>query len=1190
MNKKFLSWVFYDKTQRCKHFFRIMKITTLFLFVLIFCMHAENTNSQNVRVTVKQNNVELQNILSTIEKQTDYLFVYDKYVNVTRKVSVNSNKRPLGEVLEQLFGGTDVKYVVDGAYIVLSSKEKLSVDVNPIIQQGKNITGVVRDARGEPIIGANVVEKGTTNGTITDIDGNFSFQVNPNATLVISYIGYVSTEISVKGQSLMAVTLKEDSKTLDEVVVVGYGTQKKVNLTAAVATVDTKALESRPSISLNKSLQGVVPGLNINLGDGRLNSSPKMDIRGVGSIAGGSSPLILVDGSAVEAADLANMNQQDVESISVLKDAAAASIYGARAAFGVILVTTKRGKEGGLSINYNNNFEFDMPIKYFDQLNSYDYMNYANEIATRNGISPYYNAEQVERTRQFVNGTLPLSPSGFPDTTVPQDLLIAWTGNPSITWQNAYTSAATGNTNWHRELYKSSSFSQTHNISLSGGTDRFKFYVSAAYKDNEGLLAFGEDNMNKYNTNIRVDGKITSWLSFSFGSRWQRQDYKRPTELDGGTASGGVFAALNNGECLPMFPIYDRNGYLMSWPTPPLALQEGGVTRSRVDNLYQQGQLIIEPIKGWRVVGDLTYSTDTYNNHVEALMIYNHDFNGNPWAYTRYRSNSSIGETNTSTNFLSTNVYTDYVKQLGLHNFKLLLGAQTERRFISSFNASRNGIIVPGYITLDTTSGMGLDGNAIPPSVGGNNNEWATTGFFGRLNYDFGGRYLFEASLRYDGSSRFRSGNRWCWSPSFSAGWNLSNEKFWEPISEYVNTFKLRASYGQLGNQSVRDDDGNEIYYPTYVGVPIGMSDGIIINGVRVNTAGLPGLVSSSLTWETVKSVNMAFDMGVLDNRLTSSFDYFIRNTENMRGPAQELPNTLGTANPKENNTSLRSYGFELSVNWRDRLACGLSYGVGLVLSNSKTKITSYPNMTKNLDTYIKGEEINQIWGYETIGIAKSDEQMQAHLEKVDQSRIGSGWQAGDIMFADLDGDGVITTGKKTLDDHGDLKRIGNSTPRFPFGIRLNAEYKGFDFSCFFQGVIHRDWWPSNNHTFFGTHGGVFAGWEGTMDYWRPEGSYFGANPDGYLPFPATNNRNYQKQSGYLQNAGYMRLKNLQLGYTLPTELTKKIEIQKLRFYMSCENVFTVTGMKTSMFDPETLETGGYPLNKAVSFGLSVTL
>lgn len=1190
MNKKFLSWVFYDKTQRCKHFFRIMKLTTVCSFALAFSLYAGNSNSQNIKVTVKQNNAELRDVLNTIEKQTDYLFVYDKYVDVNRKVSVNSKKRPLEEVLGELFGETGIKYTVDGAYIVLSSKEKLANVMNPVIQQEKKITGVVKDINGDPVIGANVVDKGNnTNGVITDIDGQFSINVAPGATLMISYIGYVPVEVSIKNKNSVEVTLMENSELLNEVVVVGYGTQKKVNLTAAVATVDTKALENRPSISLNKSLQGVVPGLNITSGNGKLNSNPSMNIRGMGSINSGAEPLILVDGAAIDAADLANMNQQDVESISVLKDASAASIYGARAAFGVVLITTKRGKEGALNINYNNNFEFDMPIRWYDQLNSYDFVNYRNEVSLRNGGNIEYGAEQVERIRQFVNGELPLSPSGHPDTTVPQDLLIKWTNNPSITWQNAYTAAGVGNTNWYREIYKSHSFSQTHNISVSGGSDKFKLYASGAYKKNDGLIAFGEDKMNKYNTSVRMDAQITDWMSFSFGTRWQRQDYDRPTELEINSA-GGIFGSMATYEVAPNFPIYDRNGYLIAWPSSPLGLAEGGTTRSVVDNLYQHGEMIITPLKGWRVVGNFTYATDMYNSNEEGKVVYNHDFDGKPWAYTRYRSNSYIQEVNSKTNFMTTNLYTDYENTIQKHHFKILAGVQTENKRLRSYNAYRNGILVDGYRVLDTTTGVGLNGSVIPPSVSGNLNAWSTAGFFGRVNYDFDSRYLFEVSMRYDGSSRFRKGSRWCFSPSFSAGWNVSNEKFWEPLADYVNTFKLRASYGQLGNQNVTDDNGNPIYYPTYVNLPIGINNGMIVNGLRVNTVGMPGLVSSSLTWETVKSVNGAFDFGILDNRLTGSFDYFVRNTEDMRGPAQELPNILGTANPKENNTSLRTKGFELSINWRDRLECGLSYGVGLVLSNSKTKITSYPNLTGSLGTYITGEYVGDLYGYETKGIAQSDQEMQEHLSKVDQSRIGSGWQAGDIMYADLDGDGVITTGKNTLKDHGDLKKIGNDKAKFPFGIRLNADYKGFDLSCFFQGVMHRDFWPADAHTFFGYWWGGGAGWQGCMDYWRPEGSFFGANSDAYLPYPTGDGRNYQKQTRYLQNAAYIRLKNLQVGYTLPVKLTKKIDIQRLRFYLSCENLFTIDGLKTDMFDPETLKTSDYPINKAVSFGLSVTL
>ena len=1162
---------------------RAMKLTCALLLTASMGVFATG-NAQTMRVNIQADNVSTEKILSEIEKQTDYLFVYNKNeVDLKRKTSVNAVNKTTAEVLSTIFNGTDIIYAIEGENIMLMRKEQNLAVVPDAVQQDNKITGTVLDATGMPVIGANIMVKGTTNGTITDMDGKFSLEAREGAVLVVSYIGFANQEIKIGKQKQLSIALKEDSQALDELVVVGYGTQKKVNLTAAVATVDTKDLENRPSISLNKSLQGVVPGLNISSSNGKLNSDPSMDIRGIGSINSGADPLILVDGAAITASDLANMNQQDVESISVLKDASAASIYGARAAFGVILITTKRGKEGKLTVNYNNNFEFDMPIKWYDQLNSYDFVNYRNEVSLRNGGNIEYGEEQVERIRQFVYGELPLSPAGFPDTTVPQDLLIKWTNNPSITWQSAYTAGGVGNTNWYREIYKSHTFSNTHNISVSGGSDKFKLYASGSYKKNEGLIAFGEDKMSKYNTNVRMDAQITDWLSLSFGTRWQRQDYNRPTELEIGSA-GGIFSSMGNYEVAPNFPIYDRNGYMISWPTSPLGLAEGGTTKSVTDNLYQSGELIITPLKGWRVVGNFTYTTDIYNSNQEGKIIYNHDFDGKAWAYTRYRSNSYIEEINSKNNFMTTNLYTDYENKINLHHFKLLAGVQTEKRNMREFNAYRNGILVDGYRVLDTTTGISLDGTNIPPSVGGNVNEWATLGFFGRINYDYDSRYLFEINMRYDGSSRFRRGSRWCFSPSFSVGWNLSNEKFWESLVDDINTFKLRASYGQLGNQNT---DG---YYPTYVNMPIGINNGLIINGIQTNKASLPGLVSPTLTWETVKSINAAFDIGLLDNRLTGSFDYYIRNTEDLIGPAQELPNILGTDNPKTNNTSLRTKGFELSINWRDHLECGLSYGVGLVLSNSKTKITSYPNPTGSLSTYNEGEYIGDIYGYETIGIAQSDQEMQEHLSRVDQSRIGSGWQAGDIMYADLDHDGIITNGKNTLKDHGDLKKIGNDRAKFPFGVRLNVDYLGFDLSCFFQGVMHRDFWPSSSHTFFVYGPGGGAGWQGCMDYWRSENSFFGANPDAYLPYPTGDGRNYQMQTRYLQNAAYIRLKNLQLGYTIPTRLTEKVEIQKLRFYLSCENLFTIDALDTDMFDPETLSTNEYPINKAVSFGLSITL
>lgn len=1150
----------------------------------LLCVTALSTCSvfayaQQQQVKLTGSNLPLKSVFKQIEKQTDLSIDYrSQDVDDSRIVKQMPKATTVQQAMNQLLAGTDCVVTFSNGHIII--KKQASNTTN---QQSKRVKGTIVDATGVPVIGANVMVKGTTNGTITDMDGNFSLEAPVGATLVVSYVGYSNQEIKVGNQKNLSIALKEDAEALDELVVVGYGTQKKVNLTAAVATVNTKDLENRPSISLNKSLQGVVPGLNISSSNGKLNSNPSMDIRGMGSINSGADPLILVDGAAIDASDMANMNQQDVESISILKDASAASIYGARAAFGVILITTKKGETGKVSINYNNNFEFDMPIRWYDQLNSYDFVNYRNEVDRRNGQNVEYSDAQVERIRQFVNGELPLSPAGYPDTTVPQDMLIEWTGNPSVTWQSAYTAAGVGNTNWYREIYKSHSFSQTHNVSVSGGNEMFKLYASGSYKSNDGLIAFGEEKMNKFNSNVRIDAQITDWLSFSFGSRWQRQDYDRPTELERSSA-GGIFGSMSSYEVAPNFPIYDRNGYMISWPTSPLGLVEGGTSKSVVDNLYQNGELIITPLKGWRIVGNFTYSTDYYNSNQEGKLVYNHDFDGNAWVYTRYRSDSYIQEINSKNNFMTTNLYTDYENTIGKHYFKMLVGVQTEKRNLRSFNAYRNGILIDGYRTLDMTTGISLDGETIPPSVGGDVNEWATAGFFGRVNYDFDKRYLLEVSMRYDGSSRFRRGSRWCFSPSFSAGWNLSNEKFWESLADYVNTFKLRASYGQLGNQNVSG------YYPTYVEMPIGINNGLIINGVRSNTASVPGLVAPTLTWETVKTTNAAFDIGLFNNRLTGSFDYYIRNTNNMVGPAQELPNILGTSNPGINNTSLRTRGFELSVNWRDQLECGLSYGVNFVLSNSKTIITSYPNLTGDLGTYIAGQDPNDIYGYVTVGIAQSDEEMQEYLSKVDQSRIGTGWQAGDIMYADLDKDGVITTGKYTLEDHGDLKKIGNSRAKFPFGIRLNADYKGFDLSCFFQGIMHRDWWPSNSYTFFGYGGGGSAGWQGCMDYWRPEGSFFGANLDGYLPYPTRDGRNYNTQTKYLQNAAYIRLKNLQIGYTLPTDLTKKIDIQRLRIYLSCENLFTIDGLKTDMFDPETLSTSDYPINRAVSFGLSVTL
>ena len=569
-----------------------------------------------------------------------------------------------------------------------------------------------------------------------------------------------------------------------------------------------------------------------------------------------------------------------------------------------------------------------------------------------------------------------------------------------------------------------------------------------------------------------------------------------------------------------------------------------------------------------------------------------------------YNQGSNVHEDEAKDNYLNFQAYTEYTWSMAeKHNFHVMGGFQTEQLKRTVFGLQRNGILDPSKAEVDLTNGLSYSGEAIVPDVNGSRNQWQTAGFFGRVNYNYDEKYLFEANLRYDGTSRFRSDKMWKLFPSVSLGWNIAREKFWENLAGTVNTLKLRASYGSLGNQNINN------WYQTYQTIAYNSVAGTWLqNGAKPNTTSAPGLVSALLTWEKVESYDLGLDFGAFNNRLTGTFDYYIRNTKDMVGNAPELPAILGTSVPVTNNTDLRTAGWELQISWRDVLKNGLSYGVTFNISDARTKITRYPNNpTGSINNYIEGRYMNEIWGFETIGIAKSDEEMNAHLATADQSSLGSNWAAGDIMYRDLNGDGKISRGAQTLDDHGDLKVIGNSTPRYLVGLNLNAAYKGFDISAFFQGVMKRDWWIGGSwggglEYLFGTTNSWewwSVGITDVQDYyrdantWSVQNGYQEANQDAWLPRVQFSDKNEQAQTRYLMNGAYVRLKNLQLGYTLPRQITQPWGISNLRVFVSAENLFTITKMP-HQFDPELMsnsvdQNNGYPLQKTFAFGLNVS-
>lgn len=1049
-----------------------------------------------------------------------------------------------------------------------------------IEQQKGDCTGVVKDMLGETVIGASVVIKGTSTGTITNLDGEFTLSNVPKgAVLQISFVGYVTQEIEWKGVPLNVV-MKDDTQTLDEVVVVGFGTQKKVNLTGSVSTVDSEALASRPITQVAEALQGLVPGLNVSLGQygGQLDQSRSIDVRGAGTIGTGSksSPLVLIDGME---GDLTSLNPQDVENISVLKDAAASSIYGSRAPFGVILITTKAGKSGKTTVNYNNSFRFDSPLGLPESIDSHTWALYFND-ADRNG--DMFSSAKLQQLQDYQSGKL--TASMFPNANGKWEV-----------WDDL-SLLPIGNTDWMKTHYKDQAFSQEHAMSVNGGNEKYQFYFSTNFLDKSGLLRHADDSYGRFSVSAKINAKINKYVSATYSARFIRENYDAPSYL---TENGLFFHDI--ARYWPIIPVTDPNGHYTA-ESKIEQLQNGGRYNYEKDWLYQQASITVEPIKGWKIIGELNYRTDVDLKHTDYLTTFAYDVKNNPFGSDN--TTTSVSEKTYKNNFFNPNVFTEYSKEVGVgHNLKAMLGFQAEMMDSRESTASRNDLMNPSLPTINTATGK--------ESTLGGYSDWATAGFFGRLNYDYQGKYLMEVNARYDGTSRFLRDSRWRMFPSVSAGWNVAREHFWEPYVDLISTFKLRGSWGELGNQNT------ENLYPFYSVMNMKQNGGFwLLNGKKPNTSNAPNLVSSLMTWERISSWNIGLDMAMFRNRLNFSFDYFNRQTLDMVGPAPELPAILGIDVPKVNNANMKSYGFELTLSWRDRIQ-EFSYGATFLLSDDRQQITEYPNEFRSIydgsnnEMWYTGKNVNDIWGYTTKGIAKTQEEMNAHLDELDrranrptgsrtgQNQLGDNWLAGDIMYEDLDGDGVISRGEKQVGKSGDYSVIGNSTPRFKYALTLDGAYKGFDLKLFFQGVGKRDFAPSGPMFW----GAAETKWQAVaykphLDYFRDDANHpLGLNLDGYYPrLDMNSGKNQQTQTRYMQNAAYIRLKNLQVGYTLPKNITSMFYVSNLRLFFSAENLFTITSL-SDMFDPETVSAGRwggngktYPIAKTISFGLSLTL
>lgn len=1042
------------------------------------------------------------------------------------------------------------------------------------------VSGVVTDDKKEPLVGVNIVIKGTTQGTQTGLDGDFVLpSVSPKATLVVSYVGMVTQEIAVAGKNKLNIILKTDDGLLDELVVVGYGRQKKVNLTGSVSSLDAKALETRPVQNVSQALQGLVPGLNLSVNNsgGSLDAGMSINIRGAGTIGAGSgsAPLVLIDG--VEG-NLNALAPNDVENISVLKDAASSAIYGSRAAFGVILVTTKSGKSGKTRINYSGNVRFSTATQLPNMMDSEMFANYFNRAAANAGRTAIFSEEALEKIKAYKYNNFEGRPEEWRWGT-------SWYGKHGNEPWRMY-GEGWANTDWFAEMYNKNVPSHEHNVSLSGGTEKLNYYLSGAILDRKGLIRFGSDTFQRYNFTGKISAQLAKWANISYTQRWTREDYERPSYMT------GLFFH-NIARRWPTNILRDPNGYL-AHGVEALQMQEGGVDRTQKDYVNHQLNLVLTPIEGLAINIENGYNTTYNNNHWEILPTIGHDPDGKPF-YAREReggvpgSRTQVSESAYKNMYFNGRYWASWSKLFAeKHDLKIVGGMDVELNRYRNLSANRLDLITPDVPTINTSTGK-------DPGVGGGYSHWSTVGYFARLNYVYNDRYLAELSLRYDGSSRFIDDKTWGLFPSASLGWNISNEAFFAPLKKTINLLKLRASWGALGNTNT------DSLYPwaQTIGVtPGGATQGSswLINQQRGTVSGAPGIVSSTLTWERVESWNFGLDWALFNNRLQGSLDVFSRTTKDMVGPSAPLTSFLGTRQPDQNNSDLRSRGWELELRWRDQVG-DFKYGAKFVLSDSQAEVTRFYNPSGSLDSWYAGAKVGDIWGFTTKGLAKTNEEMQEHLAKVSQSNIGSNWAAGDIMYQDLNGDGEISSGAWTLEEHGDARIIGNTSPRYGYSLNLDASYKGFDFSILLQGVAKRDFWDSSPYTIGANTGSEWqaAGFKEHWDFFRPEGDVYGANLNAYYPrVQFGGGKNFLTQTRYLQSAAYMRIKNIQLGYTLPQAWTSKFGVSALRLYASVDNLATFTKM-TKIFDPEA--TGGgwgagklYPLQRVISFGLNVNL
>lgn len=1068
--------------------------------------------------------------------------------------------------------------------------------------QDRTVSGKVLDAQQQPLVGVAVLVDGTSKGVTTSETGEFLLDVPSGPiTLHVSCLGYIDQKVNVPTtQSIVTVYMQEDAIMLDEAVVIGYGTQKRVNLTGAVSTVGSKDLENRVAHSLTNMLQGSVAGLNVTTSSGGPGSTASINIRGVTSI-NDADPLVLIDGAV---GDLNRINPNDVESISVIKDASAAAVYGARAAFGVILVTTKSGsaKDGKATVRYSGRFGWEEPTTSTNYENRGYWSVYTvNKFWQADSGTNYvdYTAYDMQQLLARVNDK-----TEHPD----RPWVVEDTRNGRKQW------VYYGNYDWWDMLFRQRRPVQQHDISISGGTKDVTYMVSGAYDRQEGMQRAIPDVYNKYNLRSKLDFKINRWASLSNNTSFFSSKYS--SIGDGDVQNTIAYSARH---ALACFPMQNPDG---SWlyGTPYLnykvangrhiMLNEG--THRNVDrrsDFSNTTRLVITPFKTLSITGDFTYRLYQDRNTSRSSPMYYREYpDGELLSYATGAGQDQLDEAVKTYNYYSANVYANYDETFGDHHLSATGGFNYEKWDSKNISAWGQNLASVDLDDLDLV-GQNSDGETLT-GVGGGQNDYALAGFFGRVNYDYKGKYLVEVSARFDGTSRFLGSSRWGWFPSASVGWRISEEPFFEPARKVVDNLKLRGSFGSLGNQVVKDGS-TQLYYTYLRLVSINEFAGYTFGegSTMGRYSSLSAPVASDLTWETAQQWDLGLDLSMFNNRLNVTGDIYIRDTKNMLTDGKALPSVYGADSPKMNAADLRTKGYELTVNWRDQFQLAgkpFSYNVGFNLSDYKSVITKYDNRDKSLSmAYYEGMEIGEIWGFKTDGFFKTTEEAQAYAKEVDLSyssgRLTGGWQAGDLKFLDTNNDGVWGIGSNTVDDPGDRSILGNSLPSFSYGINAGFQWYGFDVSVFFQGTGNHYWYPhGQSMPFWGCYSYPYLSYL-PMNFidkvWAED------NTDSYFPraraYSASGGYLSKVNDRYLQNLRYLRLKNLTVGYTIPTTLTKKVGIDQVRVYFSGENLCYWSPLKknTLYVDPEAAfsrssdvdNNAFYPWAKTFMFGIDIT-